>query len=87
MAQNVDISLSFESEKYGEINVELDANLCRNGIGSYEFWGQRGFDRGSWELDDYTITNVQPNNAKEEAELWCENHMSEIEETAINKAD
>ncbi len=35
----------------------MKGSIQRDGIGSYEFWGQRCYDRGTptWYLDDYRL--------------------------------
>lgn len=41
---------------FGEIDVTVSYHWENDGIGSYEFWGQRGFDAGVDypEIDDIT---------------------------------
>lgn len=37
-----------------EIDIRIDG-ADWDGIGPYEFWGAKGFDRGQFTVDDYTI--------------------------------
>lgn len=43
---------------FGEIDVTVSYHWESDGIGSYEFWGQRGYDAGNIypEIDDITPT-------------------------------
>jgi len=38
-----------------EIEIEFEADLSRGGIGAYEFWGQKCYDRGEYEIDNITF--------------------------------
>ncbi len=38
-----------------DISLTLSASLGYNGIGSYEFWGQKCYDRGELEIDEVTF--------------------------------
>lgn len=48
--------IEFEDKKY---SVEFQAEFCHGGIGSYEFWGQKCYDRGGLELDNLTFTPTE----------------------------
>lgn len=56
------------------ISVELDCELSweNNGIGGYEFWGMKGYDKG----EDYLVVD---------SEDWDRNKYTEEENTLIAK--
>ncbi len=62
-------NLEFEHKgtKYGfeaEVEFKLDGF---DGIGHYEFWGSKGYDRGTpvWEVEDVTILRVEDEDGKD----------------------
>jgi len=42
----------------------IKGSVEKSGIGSYEFWGHRGYDRGTnqWVLQDYTLIQAWDEN-------------------------
>lgn len=49
MAENFTLEVELpdgDSYKYVEVDVEVDYSVQNNGIGEYEYWGCKGFDRG-----------------------------------------
>lgn len=48
------------------VEVEITAEVYRDGIGGYEFWGEKCFDEGRWCVD---IESIEPVFADESPEL------------------
>jgi len=48
------------------IDVELEADGGYDGIGSYEYWGQKCFDKGHWDLN---VEDIKPRFTDEPQEL------------------
>lgn len=44
---------------YVDFEVEV-REISNDGIGSYEFWGAKGFDKGNDYVEDYAVVNVRP---------------------------
>jgi hypothetical protein len=45
-----------------EYEVEFEVSkieIGNDGIGSYEFWGQKGFDRGTDFVEEFKVENLQ----------------------------
>jgi len=53
---------------YLEVYVDAEiGSIGNDGIGSYEFWGARGFDKGHDYVEDFTVEGVtvfQPKTSK-----------------------
>lgn len=49
----MEITISYldKDENEKEISLDVSASLFYDGIGPYEFWGQKGFDKGELCLD------------------------------------
>lgn len=81
---------TFTSEDGSEIELELNCHLDYNGIGSYEFHGQRCYDRGDLIMDECEIEHISGGSAdhdySDEAEKWVDDNWAEIEEKAVAKA-
>ena len=43
----------------GEKTIEFHASFGYNGIGSYEFWGAKCYDRGDLEMEDITCSPTE----------------------------
>ncbi len=43
-----------------EVSAEVEISISNSGIGSYEYWGAKGFDRGNdyGELESFEITSI-----------------------------
>ena len=52
---NLSIEKYLEDERGEEFLVEYTAEVGNNGIGSYEFWGQRCFDKGQATIEDVSF--------------------------------
>jgi len=52
---NIQFTVSREFEDGEEIELEFDVVFTRCGIGYYEFWGARGFDRGHAEISEIVL--------------------------------
>lgn len=63
--------------------VQMSGERENSGIGSYEFWGQKGYDRGSdyWVLSDWSVTGAWDEN---DAPIDLQNPASKPIIDAIN---
>ncbi len=75
------------STPYGDYDVDVEYHWENDGIGSYEFWGGKGFDYGS----DYPeIDDIKPIFTDEDREtravihLYLEEYWDECAEQAAN---
>ena len=53
---------------YWRITAEVEFEITgKSGIGSYEFWGSKGFDEGQdeWEVSSLEITEILDQNGDE----------------------
>lgn len=66
-----------------EIEVSVESHWENNGIGAYEYWGAKGFDKGTdyvvIDSTDYDKTGFSPEDIKEieaaiekELDTWAE---------------
>lgn len=91
----VTIYCEIETEdKLLEVELECDMLLQNNGIGAYEYWGYRGYDRGQdyWECDGPIEWNKkayteQENKAIEEYIQENEGKLQEEFEERAEKYD
>jgi hypothetical protein len=51
-----------DGNEYDVLVTVRVTNIGNNGIGSYEFWGTKGFDRGNDYVEDFEIESVKLNN-------------------------
>ena len=63
--KTIDFVAPIEFEDGSEIEVKFTAEFGKGGIGSYEFWGQKCYDAGRWELDNlyFNESNLTPEQA------------------------
>ena len=70
-----------EDGEYDYINVDFDANFYAEstGIGSYEYWGFKGYDKGQ---DYYSCDDVRWNKSlyTEEQNAIIQKHLDENHE-------
>jgi phage tail sheath protein FI len=85
--------LSFALDDGQEIEVVLSAELdwVDNGIGSYEFWGQRCCDtKMEWEVQEYTFTFDGSESLRSELEVmvdeWVETNYDTLADEASELA-
>ena len=55
--------LEFEGDHFLEVTVDIDYSLENDGIGSYEFWGEKGNDiQMCYIADDFKILDAKNND-------------------------
>lgn len=74
-----------------EVEVKAYYTIARNGIGDYEFWGQKCYDRGAkfvqiesqeWDKSLYTQEEnkeIESKITEEQLEKWTEEIMDSLE--------
>lgn len=87
---NPDVEADFEIEsKTGDIisfTIEGESEYGDSGIGSYEFWGERGFDTNKgYVVNDYRLKedSYDP-EYKEEINDWIKHNYDIIDEKFTN---
>ncbi len=78
---------SFEAADGTEIKMEILAEGGRDGIGAYEFHGQRCYDHGNWIWEDFTLESVDKPEYLTEANAWIDAHLDELREAADKEAE
>tara|TARA_R110000868_G_scaffold144376_1_gene363399 strand:- start:593 stop:889 length:297 start_codon:yes stop_codon:yes gene_type:complete len=68
-----------------EIELELEASIGNNGIGSYEFQGQRCFDRGDTIVEGFSIESISDEAYRAEVEEWLAGNPADLQEEAIEQ--
>ena len=74
--ENIELEeLETDCGRFFSATVECELSIDNDGIGSYEFWGSRGYDHGNdfAVVDDYTVERILEYD--EDGELirgWCD---------------
>jgi len=77
MNTNVYVELEFEGNHFLEVRALADFKLVNDGIGSYEFWGQKGYDSMIVnELQDFSVFDNKDNDITKKLNQF---HLSIIE--------
>jgi len=76
---------SFKSARFGEVKLDLGFDFGNDGIGPYEYWGQRCNDRGKPTVEDIHIESIEPDTpkARAEAEGWIQDNWDEVVADAL----
>ena len=74
---------TFESQDGREIVLDLHPVIVNNGIGAYEFWGQRCYDHGQPEVEEFQIVSISEESCREQAEAWIAEHFHDLQEEAL----
>ena len=82
--------ISIEGKNGGEheLEVEFTFSIGNDGIGSYEYWGCKGYDKGFDYIDEITIISIYligKGNKKRRIEL--PDMLDEIEEKIHDEFD
>ena len=83
---NKELEIEFKNEKgeldYRYLNVEfrVKGQYVDFGIGSYEYWGMRGYDsQMGWEIDEVTWNkSLYSNEDNEYIDGWVDRHMDDF---------
>lgn len=78
-----------DTYKYVDIEVTCDYSIHNNGIGPYEYWGFRGYDRGvdyaaiedaAWDKSQFTAEEIKLIQAAIDKELvnWEQEIMDRV---------
>ena len=62
----ITVSYLDKEENEKEIKVTVDISVYFDGIGPYEYWGQKGYDKGDICIDVNTIVYDKKDLTKEE---------------------
>lgn len=77
---NVTVTIPY-TYKDIEMVITADVDLMQDGIGPYEFWGQKCYDAGSMKMDSFVITNAYTDVNKDEiAEPISDEIINELQE-------
>ena len=73
--------LPLEDGRVISADVALNGEWESSGIGGYEFWGQKGFDKGTnqFSLNNYRVVNVVDDAT--EQPIWQAINKSKLEQT------
>ena len=74
-----------DDHTYEDVEVEYDYDIYWDGIGSYEYWGFRGYDKGNECCDIDNITLVKNEEYTEEDVKYIEKYISENYEKISEK--
>lgn len=56
---NIRICIESSSGNEHELEIEFDYSVGNDGIGPYEYWGCKGYDKGTDYIEDITITGIE----------------------------
>ena len=75
----IELNLTVELDRTFEVTATFEYEGGYNGIGSFEFWGQKCFDKGTWEVEGVwykSFTTDEPISPEEkhQIEVWLENY-------------
>lgn len=56
---NIRICIESSSGNEHELEIEFDYSVGNDGIGPYEYWGCKGYDKGTDYIEDVTITGIE----------------------------
>lgn len=45
-------------DDWREVEVTVSAHGAHDGIGEYEFWGHKEYQKGTWELQDISLEKI-----------------------------
>jgi hypothetical protein len=81
------IFIPLPEELGGEIEAEVSYHIENNGIGAYEFWGAKCFDRGIDypEIDDIIPIFTEDNDQQAEILQYIDENFSNIAEKVEDK--
>lgn len=76
---------TYTAKDGNEIELELEASISNNGIGSYEFQGQKCFDRGDTIVEGFSIESISDEAYRVEVEEWLAGNPADLQEEAIEQ--
>ena len=68
-----------------EIELELTPEFSSTGIGAYEFWGQKCYDRGETIVEGFSIESISDEAYRKEVEEWLATNPEILQEQALDQ--
>ena len=76
---------TYTAKDGNEIELELEPSIGNNGIGSYEFQGQKCFDRGETIVEGFSIEEISDEAYRKEVEEWLATNPADLQEEALDQ--